>query len=193
MQNILNCRDDITINIYLYNQQLKIDDNRINIRIIPKKIKTFGGAYNHIISKVHGKYFMLLDNLAFLDYSLFNKAITKDMLKSQYDMIKSNCFYIKENNKLNKSYDDYNESNLEVEDKIMDRRIFPYFFEGRIYQTKLIKNNKIKFNDTNIYNDVYPNILLARKLDMNKVLILDSPFYIRYRLEWKSMDIIRMI
>ena len=188
IKQILNNRDDIIINIYLYKRQLKVDDKRINIRIIPKNIKTFGGAYNYIVSKVHGKYFMLLDNLDYLDYSLFNKVITKDLLRRQYYMIKSNYFYIKENSKINKVYDDYKGSNQEIEDKIMNRGIFPYFFGSRIYQTKFIKKNKIKFNDTNIYNDVYPNILLARKLDMNKILILDSPFYIRYRLEWKSAD-----
>ena len=45
IQEILNNRDDITVNIYLYNQKFKISDKRINVNIIPKEIKTFGGAY----------------------------------------------------------------------------------------------------------------------------------------------------
>ncbi len=186
LQTILNYRSDITVNIYLYNQQLASDDQRINIRTIPSHIKTYGDAYNYIISKTISKYFMLLDNIDYLDAHLFNQVITKDILSSSYQMIKSNSFYIKENHKLNKLYDDYQGTNNDIETKIMNRDIFPYFFGSRIYQTKFIKQNNIKFNNTNIYNDVYPNILLARKLNMNKVLILTQPFYIRYRIKWTS-------
>ena len=39
-----------------------------------------------------------------------------------------------------------------------------------------------------MYNDVYPNILLARNLDMNKVFICNSLFYTRYRLKWEQED-----
>ena len=39
-----------------------------------------------------------------------------------------------------------------------------------------------------MYNDVYPNILLARNLDMNKVFICNSLFYTRYRLKWEDKD-----
>lgn len=188
MKQILDSRDDIIINIYLYNKQLKLNDERINIKIVPKRVKTYGGAYNYIISKVHSKYFMLLDNLDYLDVALFNKLITKEVLKNKYDMIKLNCFYVQVNGELEKKYDDYIGSNEDIEEKIINRQIFPYFFGTRIYQSKFLKYSKIKFNDTNIYNDVYPNILLARKLNMNKVLILNKPFYIRYRMEWESID-----
>ena len=74
--------------------------------------------------------------------------------------------------------------NMFLENKIMDRDVFPYFFGCRLYLTSFIKENKIKFNDTNMYNDIYPNILLARKLDMNKVLIINELFYTRYRIGW---------
>lgn len=189
IQKILNNRDDITVNIYLYNQKFKISDKRINVNIIPKEIKTFGGAYNYIISRVHAKYFMLLDNLDYLNSDLFNKTITKEILENNYQMIKSNSFYIEESdNKKEKSVDDYVGTNSEIENKIINRNIFPYFFGCRIYLTRFIKKNKIKFNDTNMYNDVYPNILLARNLDMNKVFICNCLFYTRYRLKWESKD-----
>ena len=188
IESISNCREDIIINIYLYNQKITINDEKINIRFIPKEINTYGGAYNYIISKCSCKYFMLLDNLDYLDYALFNSTITKKVLKNNYDMIKANHFYIRERNKLNECYDDFVGSNADIEDKIIDRRIFPYFFGNRIYNTRFIKINKILFNDTNIYNDVYPNILLARNINMEKVLIVNEPFYIRYRLEWKLVQ-----
>ena len=87
-------------------------------------------------------------------------------------MIKSNLFYIEENNKKEKNIDNYVGTNIEIENKILNRNVFPYFFGCRIYLTKFIRKNKIKFNNTNMYNDVYPNIILVRNLDMNKVFYL---------------------
>ena len=188
IERILKCRDDIKVNIYLFNNKIEIDNKQIDIINIPKKINTYGGAYNYIISKVQGKYFMLLDNLDYLNPEIFNKIITKELLKKNYQMIKSNEFYVEENNKKVKNIDDYIGTNIEIENKILNRNIFPYFFGCRIYLTKFIRENKIKFNDTNIYNDVYPNILLARNLDMNKVFICNSLFYTRYRLKWEDKD-----
>ena len=172
IKRILKCRDDIKVNIFLFNNKIEIDNKQIDIINIPKKINTYGGAYNYIISKVQGKYFMLLDNLDYLNPEIFNKIITKELLKKNYQMIKSN----------------YIGTNIEIENKILNRNIFPYFFGCRIYLTKFIRENKIKFNDTNMYNDVYPNILLARNLDMNKVFICNSLFYTRYRLKWEDKD-----
>ena len=188
IERILKCRDDIKVNIYLFNNKIEIDNKQIDIINIPKKINTYGGAYNYIISKVQGKYFMLLDNLDYLNPEIFNKIITKELLKKNYQMIKSNEFYVEENNKKVKNIDDYIGTNIEIENKILNRNIFPYFFGCRIYLTKFIRENKIKFNDTNMYNDVYPNILLARNLDMNKVFICNSLFYTRYRLKWEDKD-----
>lgn len=188
IEKILKCRDDIKINIYLFNNKMEIDNKQIDIINIPTKINTYGGAYNYIISRAQGKYFMLLDNLDYLNPEIFNKIITKELLKKNYQMIKSNEFYIEENNKKVKNIDDYIGTNIEIENKILNRNIFPYFFGCRIYLTKFIRENKIKFNDTNMYNDVYPNILLARNLDMNKVFICNSLFYTRYRLKWEDKD-----
>ncbi len=188
IERILKCRDDIKVNIYLFNNKIEIDNKQIDIINIPKKINTYGGAYNYIISKVQGKYFMLLDNLDYLNPEIFNKIITKELLKKNYQMIKSNEFYVEENNKKVKNIDDYIGTNIEIENKILNRNIFPYFFGCRIYLTKFIRENKIKFNNTNMYNDVYPNILLARNLDMNKVFICNSLFYTRYRLKWEDKD-----
>lgn len=188
IKRILKCRDDIKVNIFLFNNKIEIDNKQIDIINIPKKINTYGGAYNYIISKVQGKYFMLLDNLDYLNPEIFNKIITKELLKKNYQMIKSNEFYVEENNKKVKNIDDYIGTNIEIENKILNRNIFPYFFGCRIYLTKFIRENKIKFNDTNMYNDVYPNILLARNLDMNKVFICNSLFYTRYRLKWEDKD-----
>lgn len=188
IERILKCRDDIKVNIFLFNNKIEIDNKQIDIINIPKKINTYGGAYNYIISKVQGKYFMLLDNLDYLNPEIFNKIITKELLKKNYQMIKSNEFYVEENNKKVKNIDDYIGTNIEIENKILNRNIFPYFFGCRIYLTKFIRENKIKFNDTNMYNDVYPNILLARNLDMNKVFICNSLFYTRYRLKWEDKD-----
>lgn len=188
IERILKCRDDIKVNIYLFNNKIEIDNKQIDIINIPKKINTYGGAYNYIISKVQGKYFMLLDNLDYLNPEIFNKIITKELLKKNYQMIKSNEFYVEENNKKVKNIDDYIGTNIEIENKILNRNIFPYFFGCRIYLTKFIIENKIKFNNTNMYNDVYPNILLARNLDMNKVFICNSLFYTRYRLKWEDKD-----
>ena len=188
IKRILKCRDDIKVNIFLFNNKIEIDNKQIDIINIPKKINTYGGAYNYIISKVQGKYFMLLDNLDYLNPEIFNKIITKELLKKNYQMIKSNEFYVEENNKKVKNIDDYIGTIIEIENKILNRNIFPYFFGCRIYLTKFIRENKIKFNDTNMYNDVYPNILLARNLDMNKVFICNSLFYTRYRLKWEDKD-----
>lgn len=188
IERILKCRDDIKVNIFLFNNKIEIDNKQIDIINIPKKINTYGGAYNYIISKVQGKYFMLLDNLDYLNPEIFNKIITKELLKKNYQMIKSNEFYVEENNKKVKNIDDYIGTNIEIENKILNRNIFPYFFGCRIYLTKFIRENKIKFNYTNMYNDVYPNILLARNLDMNKVFICNSLFYTRYRLKWEDKD-----
>lgn len=129
---------------------------------------------------------MLLDNLDYINPYLFHKIMTKDLLNKQYEMIKSNTFYVKEKEKLKKIYDDYTGTNAIIEEKIMNREIFPYFFGSRLYSTKFIKKKKIKFNHTDIYNDIYPNILLARTLNMDKVEILNIPFYTRYRLKWES-------
>ncbi len=189
IEKTIKYRDDIKVNIYLFNRKIENNIKKIDVINIPKKIKTYGGAYNYIISKVRGKYFMLLDNLDYLNPNLFNKTITKEVLKNNYQMIKSNSFYVEEsNNKKTKEKDDYVGTNLEIENKIINRNIFPYFFGCRIYLTKFIKKNKIKFNNTNMYNDVYPNILLARKLDMDKVFICNSLFYTRYRLKWETKD-----
>lgn len=189
IEKMIKYRDDIKVNIYLFNRKMENNIKKIDVINIPKKINTYGGAYNHIISKVRGKYFMLLDNLDYLNPDLFNKTVTKEVLKNNYQMIKSNSFYIEESdNKKEKKIDDYVGTNLEIENKIINRNIFPYFFGCRIYLTKFIKKNKIKFNNTNMYNDVYPNILLARNLDMDKVFICDSLFYTRYRLKWESKD-----
>lgn len=189
IEKTIKCRDDIKVNIYLFNRKIENNIKKIDVINIPKKINTYGEAYNYIISKGRGKYFMLLDNLDYLNPNLFNKTITKEVLKNNYQMIKSNSFYVEEsNNKKTKEKDDYVGTNLEIENKIINRNIFPYFFGCRIYLTKFIKKNKIKFNNTNMYNDVYPNILLARKLDMDKVFICNSLFYTRYRLKWETKD-----
>ncbi len=188
MQDMLYNRDDIKINIYVFENQFLGNDKRIYVKMIPEKIKTYGGAYNYMISKVRGKYFMLLDNLDYLNPTLFNQTITNEILKKDYQMIKSNWFYLEENNNKIRHYDDYKGTNLEIENKIMDRDIFPYFFGARIYQTRFIKKHKIRFIATNIYNDIYPNILLARNLDMSKVFICDALFYTRHRIKWEAMD-----
>ena len=188
IEKIITSRNDIQVNIYLYNQKLKTDNKKINIKNIPKRINTYGGAYNYIISKSRGKYFMLLDNIDYLEPNVFNETITKKTLQCKYQMIKSNSFYIQENNNKTSHYDDYTGTNIDIENKIMARDIFPYFFGCRLYQTKFIKKNKIKFNNTNMYNNVYPNILLARKLDMNRILIIDDIFYTRCRIGWNHND-----
>lgn len=187
MQDVIHNRDDIKVNVYSFKNKFFVNNKRICTKTIPKKIKTYGSAYNYIISKVRGKYFMLLDNLDYLNPVLFNQTITSEILKNDYQMIKSNYFYIEENHHKTKYYDDYKGTNIEIENKIMDRGIFPYFFGARIYQTRFIKQHKIKFIDTDIYNDIYPNILLARNLDMSKVFICDDLFYTRYRIKWESM------
>ena len=188
IEEIITNRNDIQVNIYLYNQKLKTDSKKINIKNIPKRINTYGEAYNYIMSKSRRKYFMLLDNIDYLEPNAFNETITKKILQGKYQMIKSNSFYIQENNNKTSHYDDYTGTNIDIENKIMARDIFPYFFGCRLYQTKFIKKNKIKFNNTNMYNDVYPNILLARKLDMNRILIIDSLFYTRFRIKWDQND-----
>lgn len=188
IEKILDKRNDIQVNIYLYNQELEISNKKINIKNIPKKINTYGGAYNYIISKSKSKYFMLLDNIDYLESDVFNETITKKLLQNNYQMIKSNLFYIQENNNKTKHYDDYNGTNIEIENKIMSRDIFPYFFGCRIYQTKFINKNKIRFNNTNMYNDVYPNILLARKLDINRILTIKDIFYTRCRIKWNNNE-----
>ena len=185
IKKVLDLRDDIKINIYLYNENQIINDKRVNILKIPSNINTYGGAYNYVMSKAKCKYFMLLDNLDYLDVSLFNKTITLGLLKKNYDMIKTNKFYVKEDDEIITKIDLYEGTNLEIEDKIMNTLIVPYFFGGRIYNTKFIKKNKIVFNDTDMYNDVYPNILLARNINTNKLLIINEPFYTRMRLKWK--------
>ena len=65
----------------MFNNEIQIDNKQINIINIPTKISTYGGAYNYIISKSKGKYFMLLDNLDYLNPEVFNKIITKELLK----------------------------------------------------------------------------------------------------------------
>ena len=185
IKKMLDSRDDIKINIYLYNENQVINDKRVNILRIPNSVKTYGGAYNYIMSKAKCKYFMLLDNLDYLDVSLFNETITLELLKKNYDMIKTNKFYVKEEDELIIKTDLYEGSNLEIENKIMNTLIVPYFFGGRIYNTKFMKKNKILFNDTDMYNDVYPNILLARNINIDKLLIINEPFYTRMRLKWK--------
>lgn len=185
IKKLLDLRDDIRINIYLYNENQIINDKRVNILKIPNYINTYGGAYNYIMSKAKCKYFILLDNLDYLDVSLFNKNITLELLKNDYDMIKTNKFYVKEDEEVIIKNDLYEGTNLEIENKIMNTLIVPYFFGGRIYNTKFIKKNKIVFNDTDMYNDVYPNILLARNININKLLIINKPFYTRVRLKWE--------
>lgn len=185
IKKILDSRDDIKVNIYLYNENQKFNDKRLNILKIPDNVTTYGGAYNYVMSKAKCKYFMLLDNLDYLDVSLFNKTITLELLKNNYDMIKTNKFYVKEGDEIATKIDLFEGTNLELENKMMNTLIVPYFFGGRIYNTKFIKKNKIIFNDTDMYNDVYPNILLARNININKLLIINEPFYIRMRLKWK--------
>ena len=131
---------------------------------------------------------MLLDNLDNLDVPLFNKNITLELLKNNYDMIKTNKFYVKEEDKTTIKTDLYEGSNLEIENKIMNTLIVPYFFGGRIYNTKFIQRNKIAFNDTDMYNDIYPNILLARNINVNKLLIINVPFYTRMTLRWEPIS-----
>ncbi len=188
IKKILDSRDNIKINIYLYNENQIINDKRVNILKIPDNVKTYGGAYNYILSKAKCKYFMLLDNLDYLDVPLFNENITLELLKNNYDMIKTNKFYVKEEDKTTIKTDLYEGSNLEIENKIMNTLIVPYFFGGRIYNTKFIQRNKIAFNDTDMYNDIYPNILLARNINVNKLLIINVPFYTRMTLRWEPIS-----
>lgn len=186
LRKLNKTRDDLIINVYLYGTQTITSDKSFNTHHIPKRITTYGSAYNYIISKVHSKYFILLDNTDCLDVTSFNKLISHQLLLKDYELIRTNYFLTVENNKSQKKYDDYTGTNKEIEEKIMNRKIFPYFFGNRIYKTSFIKKHNIRFNDTNMYNDVYPNILLARSLDMNKVLILDGLFYTRNRQDWHS-------
>lgn len=83
IKRILKCRDDIKVNIFLFNNKIEIDNKQIDIINIPKKINTYGGAYNYIISKVQGKYFMLLDNLDYLNPEIFNKIIIQRIIEKK--------------------------------------------------------------------------------------------------------------
>ena len=170
---------DISVKIYSY----KVDvENTIKI---PDTIKTVGEAYNYIISNVNEKYFILLDNADYLDVDLLYTLLPR--LNHEYDLIVTNKFYIEENNCKYLNVDNFYGSNVELENKIMTRKILPYFFGPRIYKTKFIVDNQIKMNPTNIFNDVYPNILVTRHV--KTYLAVDIPFYTRKRLNWNNTKI----
>lgn len=187
------------LNKYNWINKLRTSRNDIEVVIYEysnMSVNSFGEAYNIIMQNCTSKYFMLLDNIDYLDVQEFNKFITPDLLTQNYQLIKSNDFLYIDNNQIKPVHDDFVGSNQVLENKLLTRGIFPYFFGCRIYNTKFIKNNQIKFNNTDIFNDVYPNILLIRNLTNYK--IINSPFYVRQRISsdsflYKVSDLREMI
>lgn len=128
-----------------------------------------GIARNKAIEMVDTEYFMILDADDEVRKTIFSEL--ENYVDKEYDVIKFNHMYSKEGNIILEKEPEYEvglKQGVEIEELAKDN----FYSWGRIFRTKFIKENNIKFSEKIYYEDI--NFVVGAYTHAKKAFVLPN-------------------